>query len=63
MDALDRYLNRVAYKFDKGYPDVNNPKDKEKLFDEWNMMLTDIFLNEYSDPKGYAKSYISDCMS
>ena len=37
-------------------------KDKEKD-DEWNMMLTDIFLNEYSDPKGYAKTYISDCMS
>jgi len=33
------------------------------LFDEWNMMLTDIFLNEYSDPKGYAKTYIGDCLS
>ncbi len=42
---------------------VDGGKDKEKLFDEWNMMLTDIFLNEYSDPKGYAKTYISDCMS
>ena len=42
---------------------VDGGKDKEKLFDEWNMMLTDIFLNEYSDPTDYAKTYISDCMS
>ncbi len=33
MDALERYLNRVAYKFDKGYPDVNNPQDMEMLME------------------------------
>lgn len=33
MDALERYLNRVAYKFDKGYPDVNDPKDMEMLME------------------------------
>ena len=33
MDALERYINRVAYKFDKGYPDVNDPKDMEMLME------------------------------
>ena len=33
MDALTKFLNRVAYKFDKGYPDMNNPKDKALLFE------------------------------
>ena len=27
MDALEKFLNSVAYKFDKGYPDVNNAQD------------------------------------
>ena len=39
MDALDRYLNRIAYKFDKGYPDVNNPKDMEMLFEMINEIM------------------------
>ena len=37
-------------------------RNKEQLFDEWNIILTDIFLNEYSDPKVYAKTYIGECM-
>lgn len=39
MDALDRYLNRIAYKFDKGYPDVNDPKDMEMLFGMINEIM------------------------
>lgn len=39
MDALERYLNRVAYKFDKGYPDVNNPKDMEMLMEMINPLI------------------------
>ena len=39
MDALERYLNRVAYKFDKGYPDVNNPKDIEMLMEMINPLI------------------------
>jgi len=27
MDSLEKFLNSVAYKFDKGYPDVNNAQD------------------------------------
>jgi hypothetical protein len=41
----------------------NGGRYAEKLFDEWNIMITDIFLNEYSDPKLYAKSYIETCLS
>lgn len=39
MDALDRYLNRVAYKFDKGYPDINDPKDMEMLMEMVNSLV------------------------
>jgi hypothetical protein len=39
MDALERYLNRVAYKFDKGYPDVNNPKNMEMLMEMVNSLI------------------------
>lgn len=27
MDVLDKFLNEVSYKFPKGYPDMDNPKD------------------------------------
>ena len=33
MDALERYINRVAYKFPKGYPDVNDPQDMKMLME------------------------------
>ena len=33
MDVLDKFLKQYSYKFDKGYPDINNPKDKEILFE------------------------------
>ena len=33
MDSITKYLNNIAYKFSKGYPDVNDPKDKEILFE------------------------------
>ena len=32
MDSLDKFLHDVAYKFPKGYPDMNDPKDKDMLF-------------------------------
>jgi len=28
MDSITKYLNKIAYKFPKGYPDVNNPEEK-----------------------------------
>ncbi len=33
MDVLERYINRVAYKFPKGYPDVNDPQDMKMLME------------------------------
>lgn len=33
MDVLDKFLKKYSYKFDKGYPDMDNPKDKEMLFE------------------------------
>ena len=31
MDPITKYLNNIAYKFPKGYPDVNDSKDMELL--------------------------------
>jgi hypothetical protein len=33
MDVLDKFLRSVSYKFPKGYPDMNDSKDKERLFE------------------------------
>jgi len=33
MDPITKYLNSIAYKFPKGYPDMNDPKDKTMLFE------------------------------
>jgi hypothetical protein len=49
MDALDRYLNRIAYKFNKGYPDVNNPKDMEMLFEMINEIISEEQLKLFDD--------------
>jgi len=32
MDVFDKILKEHSWKFPKGYPDINNPKDKEDLF-------------------------------
>ena len=37
MDALDRYLNRVAYKFPKGYPDSD--EDMAMLYEMVNALI------------------------
>jgi hypothetical protein len=52
MDVLDKFLKQYSYKFDKGYPDMDNPKDKEMLF-EFAYKLTEkkSILNE--GEKGY----------
>ena len=33
MDGLDSFLQSIAYKFPKGYPDMDDPKDKKMLFE------------------------------
>lgn len=37
MDILDKFLNNVAYKFDKGYPD--GPEDMARLFEMANNLV------------------------
>ena len=44
MDLLEKFLHKISYKFPKGYPDVNDPKDKERLFEEFKKL--GINLNE-----------------
>ena len=39
MDPIDKFLKLYSYKFDKGYPDIDNPKDKEKLFEFANNLI------------------------
>ena len=31
MDVVTEFINRIAYKFPKGYPDINDPADKSLL--------------------------------
>ena len=33
MDNITKYLHKIAYKFPKGYPDVNNPEEKAMLLE------------------------------
>jgi len=32
MDPIEQFLEQISYKFPKGYPDINDPKDNELLF-------------------------------
>jgi hypothetical protein len=49
MDVLDKFLKQYLYKFDKGYPDINNPKDKEMLFEFADQLINEQQLNLFSD--------------
>jgi hypothetical protein len=33
MDSIEKFLHKIAYKFPKGYPDINDLKDKALLFE------------------------------
>ena len=44
MDKITQYLNKISYKFPKGYPDVNDPKDMETLME----MVSEFTLQENS---------------
>jgi hypothetical protein len=59
MDTLDKFLNLYAYRFDKGYPDMNNEKDVQLLnkilYEELNLkkdmesnILEEVLLQERS---------------
>ena len=60
LDDAKELLEPVAL---QAFKMNNGGRNQEQLYDEWNMMLTDIFLNEYSNPKVYAKTYIGECLS
>jgi hypothetical protein len=60
LDDAKELLEPVAL---QAFKMNNGGRNQEHLYDEWNMMLTDIFLNEYSEPKVYAKTYIGECLS
>ena len=32
MDVIEEFLYSISYKFPKGYPDINDPKDNELLY-------------------------------
>ena len=37
-DTWDIFLKEVSWKFDKGYPDMDDPKDKKRLFEMVNII-------------------------
>jgi hypothetical protein len=42
MDILDIFLNKIAYKFPKGYPDLNNSNDVSLLYEELERIGIDL---------------------
>ena len=46
MDILEKFIRKVAYKFPKGYPDINNPEDKALLESIVQKLTGNIQLNE-----------------
>ena len=49
VDPIITFLNKVAYKFPKGYPDMNDPKDKEMLFEMITGITNEQQLSLFSD--------------
>jgi len=59
MDAIEEFLHKVSYKFPKGYPDINDPKDKALLFelikeqtDSFDTLIQSTFEGEVPKAKG-----------
>ena len=50
MDPITKFLHNISYKFPKGYPDMNDPKDKDMLFNIINEVFEGkTLLNEGSE--------------
>ena len=51
MDNITKYLNKISYKFPKGYPDMNNDQDVLLLEAELTKLLGEkfTFINEITD--------------
>ena len=46
MDQFDKFIKSVAWKFPKGYPDMNDPKDKAMLFELAEDFMGEVIVNE-----------------
>jgi hypothetical protein len=46
MDTLDLFFKKFSYKFPKGYPDMDNPKDKKLLFELIENLTNNKIINE-----------------
>ena len=49
VDPIITFLCKVAYKFPKGYPDMNDPKDKKMLFEMITGITNEQQLSLFSD--------------
>ena len=60
MDNITKYLNKVAYKFPKGYPDMNNDQDVLLLETMLSEFLGESIILENQDLISIIKSNIKD---
>ena len=60
MDPLTKYLNSIAYKFPKGYPDMNNTQDVLLLETLLSEVLGESIILENQDLISIIKSNIKD---
>ena len=51
MDIITKYLNNIAYKFPKGYPDMNDSKDKVMLNEIINNIIKEEEIKSLDDLK------------
>ena len=57
MDNITKYLNRVAYKFPKGYPDMGDSNDKKMLFEMIENIISEKALN-WNDIAGESRKLV-----
>tara|TARA_B100000963_G_C22590235_1_gene655125 strand:- start:294 stop:1790 length:1497 start_codon:yes stop_codon:yes gene_type:complete len=61
MDSIDKFLKLYSYKFDKGYPDVNDKKDilllENILKKEFGIILENVELENFLINSGLFKDY------
>ena len=61
MDVFDKFFKKFAYKFPKGYPDLNNPHDKillESILSELGINIFEVTNREISSNTKKAIQYI-----
>jgi len=60
MDVLDKFFQKYAYKFDKGYPDMNNEQDIQLLESLLTNILGEELILENQDLIALVKANIKD---